>query len=294
MTQGVPYGYDEYLTKRPEDYYTDTTKQFEYDASLYDYIYGEGTYYEKLNAAETDAEFDALESEVKKLWDSVEDKSIEDQFLQMQAEASDAFNSMYGESNKEKQAKQIRAELAEREKIQKYINEAPDVSGAYDPSKIQTYKIEKNTMNQAFLPMQIGAEFQTGDEIDKLYQAVNNPFSPVGEEYFFGSDRDSQLSQLAEINPAYFMTPEQIEVFNKYYNAGDKESAKAFYDGLSENYLATMKTYNKQKLIDEMSRNEYAGLMVGIRALTPEVAGAIGTYGTIKGLIEGKSGKQIQ
>lgn len=275
----------EYIKERPEDY---DLHRDDYDRMLYDEINGQGAYDQRIDALETDRDVDVLESEMDQLWDEVEDGTIAnraDPYRQTYREQQGLINGTANTTQDEWELKQLQSELDDRNTIERMTAEAPEVSGAYNRNANKTNKVENNLMNRMFLPGMIGAEFDTGDEIDKLYDKVNNPFNNKTTEYLFGEgNTETDVARLAEMNPAYFMTKKQRDTFNKYYNSGNKEQAQAFYDALERSFLSQMQHAEKSELEKKMSQNEYAPLMMATRAITPEIGGIMGTIGAVKAL----------
>ena len=88
-TYGVPFAYNkdggvvpvdagkwdmndrnnQYLQGRPEDY---EGNEYDYDRAAYDWVHGIGEYDRRVEALDTDEDVDALDAEVKEIWDSVE------------------------------------------------------------------------------------------------------------------------------------------------------------------------------------------------------------------------------
>jgi len=277
-----PYFYK----KRPDDYYDD---QSYYDRLMYEYLHGVGSY----DAIETREGKDKRDKELSDVWDAMDNGNIynlRNEEMHKTTEAGLNYNGDFGSNKYKNQLADTEEELNRRNEIRRYENNAPDVDPTYDPSLVKTYQTKTNLLTQVFAPGVMPSEVQTGDEIDILYQKINNPYNPVGSDSIFG-DKESQLKQLGTMDAAYFMTQEQADTFNKYYKAGMKQEAKAFYDALLPT-LETIKMSARSELTQDMSKNEYAPLMIAERALMPEVAGALGTVGSVLAIAGNKDAQK--
>ena len=286
-----------YLKKRPEDY--DDYRE-DYDRLLYDYLNGKGSYWERIEALQTDEEAYQLEDEMDRMWEAIENGSIDQMYSQAQADymtVSNEATGNYGSAGLKNRLDEIDSEIERQNKIRELEENAPKAENGvweYDPSLVKTYKEDGTTIWDGFhapgeFTIKLKNEWQVGDEVDKIYQAVGDPFNPVGADYEYGNMED--LKTLRSIQPAYYMTPEQKQTFLGYYLSGDKESAKAFYDALVPS-LNMMADAHYNSMVDKMSRNEYAPLMIGARVLLPEIAGAVSTIGSIKALFGDKDAQK--
>ena len=246
-------GDSEFIRTRPDDGgdYLERTKN---DRLLYDAIYGNGAYDERVDAAKDDAELDELDAEMDELWQRLENGNFVEEY--------DALDEAYNESHKNEgswfdtNVYQRQMELGKQEqeraaKLAELTAAAPEGEGAYDESKVLW------GLNQS--------------AVDQVYYYANRQLD--------GSD----FSNYGNMRPASFMTADQLDVFNRYYISGDKEGAKAYYDAL-EPYLKQIQTIYKSYLEDKMSRNEYAPLMIANRVLTQPFGAIPATAGTMLAL----------
>ena len=272
-TEGVPYGTnkdgllfsvgsdadqlaaDGYLKKRPDDYW-DGNKREDYDRVLYDYMNGEGSYMAAVDKLETDRDVEQFEAGIDALWKAIETGKIDDAYNYAAEESSKANQATvgdYGSTTYTKKAQQLAKEMERRQTVKELESGAPAGNSEYSL---------ENITNRVY------------DEVDGIYYWANN----------LTDDTNTMGEQYANMRPEQFMTQEQLDVFNAYYNAGDKESAKAYYDALLP-YLRQIKNETKNQYAYTMSQNEWATLMIGQRIGTQPLAGLTGTAGAFMALL---------
>jgi hypothetical protein len=240
-----------YLKGRPEDY--DWYKE-DYDRVIYDYFNGQGAYQKRKFEDEDDTLFD----EIDQMWDALENGGMQKEFKAAEAEANEATLSSMGDFNQGKlQTKynNFQEEVGRIGTINELIANAPDVSGTYDPSKV----------NRSFMR----------DNIDKVFEFANKELNAEDMNDF---DRRDAL------HAAQFMTDKMLLTFNKYYQSGDKESANAFYQALLP-YLKQLKNDYKAELEKEMSQGPGWWSMAAERIATQPSAGILGTAGTVLAML---------
>ena len=82
------------------------------------------------------------------------------------------------------------------------------------------------------------------------------------------------------------MTDEEVDVFNRYYNAGDKESAQAYLDGLHYGLLANRAEWLKDYDTERASSNSLMGYATTLDTfLKNPIAGAKGTVGAVAAIL---------
>ena len=269
---------DEVWNKRPKDYWDYEDQKIDYDRVIYDSVYGDGAF-DKIYFDDntTDEEYDELDKEINSLWDSLENGQIENKYQQAQADyANENRGSIgdYGSARYKRTMDKLGAELQNRQEIERLEAGAPEGDWAYDPSAVKTSEVTNARIGRhagKAASRTYNTTIVNGDRLDNIYYKANNPVI----------DKDISMSgQYYNLDPAFYMTPKQIETFNAYFLSGDRESAQAYYDAL-EPYLQSMKMQAKDAYEYEMSQNEYAPWMIGKRILTQPAAGLMGTAGMV-------------
>ena len=256
----------QYLRGRPDDYYGN---EYEYDELLYDWINGPGSYEQiYMSDSATNEDYDKLEKYMDQLWKGVE----KGDFGRKYQEGIQNANKMAQEAQGNYHSQDIARELEEtnrqielREKQRYYEENAPE--GDWGKRGDLTFEDYVN------MPI--------GDEVDEIFRYANS----LPQESW------NTRTTYSNLHPAQFMTDKMYEKFAAYYLSGDKESAKAYYDGLYELYLQDMKMRAKDILESEMSQNEYAPLMIASRVITQPIAGALGTAGAVASLFGNEAAK---
>ena len=268
---------DEWWKERPEDYW-DGNNRTDYDRVIYDSIYGDGSYDRKIfEELESDEEYDAFDKELDNLWDSLENGQVENEYQQAQADYAEKVRENsgdYGSARYKRTMDKLGAELQNRQEIERLEAVAPEGDWAYDPDAVKTSEVTNARIGRhagKAASRTYNTTIVNGDRLDNIYYKANNPVI----------DKDISMSgQYYNLDPAFYMTPKQIETFNAYFLSGDRESAQAYYDAL-EPYLQSMKMQAKDAYEMEMSQNEYAPWMIGKRILTQPAAGIMGTAGMV-------------
>lgn len=262
-------GDDVYLTKRPENW--DPTIVNPEDRVLFDAIYGQGAY-DEIVFNGTDEENKALEQELDELWYKLETHGFDEEH----DAANDYYEKLKGESfgyfkgdQYERQLKKLTGEMERRETAATY-----ESNMKYNDTAFHMDLLPKETI---YRETEDGEEEETSiafnSAADRIYLNANDKSYENMNEF----DRYHYLSD------EQFMTPEMLATFNGYYNAGDKESALAYYNALQP-ALQQMKLDEKQAMEISMSRNEYAPGMIFKRILGQPIAGIQGVAGTIASL----------
>lgn len=289
---------ESHVKERPEDYWQDGRRE-EYDRGLYDYINGEGAYDSRIRSMTTEDEQLALDAEMDQLWSAIEDGSIRNMADQAIGEyTEDAAKYGVGTEELYRQNEMLEDLLDQRLTQKNYMAMAEGGDTAYHPEAIKTNEVADNAytrmveaemMGIPFVGTSfVGGKYQDGDEIDKIYFDVNNPFGDLEGQIQDWKYDGTLWENLQRVSEAYFMTQEQKDAFNSLYNAGKKEEAKAFYDALNRSYLSQMKMNYREDTLGKLASGK-EGWQMGLYTIFSKMANdTMATYGSIRALLGDK------
>lgn len=289
---------ESHVKERPEDYWQDG-RRGEYDRGLYDYINGEGAYDSRIRSMTTEDEQMALDAEMDQLWSAIEDGSIRNMADQAIGEyTEDAAKYGVGTEELYRQNEMLEDLLDQRLTQKNYMAMAEGGDTAYHPEAIKTNEVDDNAytrmveaemMGIPFVGTSfVGGKYQDGDEIDKIYFDVNNPFGDLEGQIQDWKYDGTLWENLQRVSEAYFMTQEQKDAFNSLYNAGKREEAKAFYDALNRSYLSQMKMNYREDTLGKLASGK-EGWQMGLYTIFSKMANdTMATYGSIRALLGDK------
>lgn len=279
--------HNRHIFEKPEDYEDDETY---YDGLLWDAAHN--VYDERGNVREgktryvdilqngTDEEADAVVDEVENLWTRLQDGSIirmaeENEELLAEERSIDAAFGSYDDSY----LNSLLQEQGNRQQQNALIAGATG-SGAYEAG---------NLPGAPQLRMGSAGEthyYVPGDKTDEAYFQINNSWRSQQESAYAGGVTENVSKALdqgyhwSQARNEWFLTDEEKQVFNKYYNNGDKANAQAFLDGLQSSLNARRTTYEQTDMRQRAAGP--LGFLEGAATVPVNIAaGFAGIYNTI-------------
>ena len=243
--------------------------------AAYNFIHGDGAFEAWLDTNPSDDEVAAVEKQMDSVWEALEEGDEKKLYTAMWGQ--EFQNLSTGNKTKkelEQEQQRLQSELTTRQQTAEAEQNAAglqDVSGEYNEELAKESGIYFPTTYQQLMGYQTEPVYG-GEEIDRQYYLANHPWQ----------DGDYTVDTAATVKKEYFLTDEQLETFNKFYNSGDKESAKAYIDGLS-GFLQQMKAEYESADITEFTKKY--GLTGSLVSLASNVTGGVeGSLGTIAAL----------
>lgn len=249
----------ENIRKRPDNYFDNRE---EYDEFLYDFMNGNGAYNERIESIETDHEVDVLEEELDRMWDRMESGDMhlydeentagQEELKRNRILLEDAD---YGMSKRVEQADKYVDELKEETERDAMLEQMAEQAPAAKPFDV--------SMNPRVLgPYQI-----EGDSADRAFYEVNNSWWDLdarGAAYGPQPERQDWKDEWFmsdEPMPQYNGRSEK-DIFNGYYQAGRKDEAMAFLEGL-RGTLKERRAKAQEYANRETARLEVGGVNIG-------------------------------
>ena len=271
---GKPKGYDENYDvigiEADDAVYSAVTGQ-QRGTFKADYLYG------------TDEEREEVKREVDAIWDVLESSgSADEAFEKIRGYNLDEVSTgTSGLGEKRQELAGMQEEARRRNQIKTLEENKPSYGdGEYHEDLNRT---------QVAYHYEYGARLTGGDSVDQAYYRANHRFLEGNTNAFGEYEGDSSLfyQELGpDADPVYFMTDEQVDVFNRYYNAGDKESAQAYLDGLHYGLLANRAEWLKDYDTERASSNSLMGYATTLDTfLKNPIAGAKGTVGAVAAIL---------
>ena len=247
------------IRKRPDDYFD---KQYEYDEFIYDWMHGNGSYDERIDSIETDHDVDVLEEELDRMWDRLESGDMhlydeentagQEELKRNRILLEDAD---YGMTKRVEQADKYVDDLKEETERDAMLEQMAEQAPAAKPFDV--------SMNPRVLgPYQI-----EGDSADRAFYEVNNSWWDLdarGAAYGPQPERQDWKDEWFmsdEPMPQYGGRSEK-DIFNGYYQAGRKDEAMAFLEGLRPE-LKYRRAKAQEYANRETARLEVGGVNIG-------------------------------
>ena len=274
---------------RTNHYYRDPRYREQIDEKFYDAIVGEGEYQKQLAEFMADPEYgpDAMELLMTEAWDAYEHGEYsnlyyiltgKNDYSEMESQlgyAKDQLNTIQGRLNLYDQYDAFMSGYtgAQRE--------------SYDPAKDRGYDslVDYGTPNMP----KTRPTYQDPNtkDVHRIYSFIN-----LGKEYkayidnAAGGNEDA-TKVTAAYGKAALMLPEEIEIFNGYYNAGQYKEASEFLNGLS---MALNDRYAKYEEIENREQARKYPVMSSLETLLAEqMSGALAIPRTFAGFAGEKS-----
>lgn len=225
---------DETYTKRPDDYYDGNNRE-DYDALLYDKIYGEGAYEKRVDELETDEQVTALEAKMDELWSRLENKTM-GKMAQFEYEKNykaddlEALTTGYTTERTaaEKEARYAQDQIDRLEAQERFINGYYELMGRNpDPTQIGFIPENDRGRDNAYSSV---AEMDSGiktSDVHRIYSFINK-----GKEYMSWAAGQEVPRVTDEYSCAMMMSDKEIAKFNDFYNKEEYAEAESFLKGL--------------------------------------------------------------
>ena len=225
---------DETYTKRPDDYYDGNNRE-DYDAMLYDKIYGEGAYEKRVDELETDEQVTALEAKMDELWSRLENKTLGkmarfEYEKNYKADDLEALTTGYTTERTaaEKEARYAQDQINRLEAQERFINGYYELMGRNpDPTQIGFIPENDRGRDNAYSSV---AEMDSGiktSDVHRIYSFINK-----GKEYMSWAAGQEVPRVTDEYSCAMMMSDKEIAKFNDFYNKGEYAEAGSFLKGL--------------------------------------------------------------
>ena len=282
-----------YLRQRPEDYYNNEWKTQHYDQMLYDAIHGDGSYQARVDALETDEEANELDAEVADLWDKLEKQELHTIPMnddELNAREESILEDLFASTDKdEKYLKNLQGVQSARDRQAELEANAPE--GMFEkPERVFEYK-GNNPLRFALDRM--GGGSQIKDKADETYWAIKDQQSKWAQ-----MSSEEQLNMLKDLGYTDFQTgladsfyntgraqkmyyafldPDMVDVFDRYYESGDKDSAMAYLEAIEQTgYLNYKAAKYKEFTASENAQGPYGAVYGLTTILEQPQASAIG------------------
>ena len=273
--------------KRPDDY-EDGNNSYQYDRILYDAIYGDGSYEQRMDEIQTDEDDDLFQTEIDDLWDRLENGTLheldEQNTERQQAHKEAIMLTQNTDLGAQQAADRYKKEVEKDKRISDLTLDVPEKVD-YDPSINPGYAVYEDQDDYTVLPK--------GDKADAAYFYVNHSYSDEQQlinDYLAGQmnadmdpdERAAAVAAMRQYNPNDVPAPEQMrdewflldtsndltgglsekDIFNQFYESGRKDEAMAYLDGmrstLQERKRKAIEYYSR-----ETARLEMNGIPVG-------------------------------
>ena len=287
-----------YNGRRPEDY---EGNELEYDAELYDEIYGQPGLFMQLFNDPDDAVGERVSREIDTIWDAYENGTLEQlaqQYEKGTQKDRDWMEQTYSIDkeikNDEKILAQYEAQLANLEALK---NIEGDTEYHEDQLELRNEYKNTNIENGMVTKAEGGRENQ-------IYYDINNPYDELYKEYqenaknmkfslpkqqqgaamvnnliAAGKDVEEMLTvspkhdteYTVDSNKYWFVTDAERAKFNSLYNAGKIDEALAFIDGLNTSLNYRKRMYDNA--VSEYLASGDMGALYGIATLPENMVG---------------------
>ena len=225
---------DETYTKRPDDYYDGNNRE-DYDALLYDKIYGEGAYEKRVDELETDEQVTALEAKMDELWSRLESKTLGkmarfEYEKNYKADDLEALTTGYTTERTaaEKEARYAQDQIDKLEAQEKWLTQLDEIMNR-NPNPVAVGYIEANDRGRE-KPYTMMDAIDGGiktDDVHRIYSFINR-----GKEFKAWAAYQDVPRATDEYSCSMMMNDAMKKRFNDYYNNGQYAEAQQFIKAL--------------------------------------------------------------